>query len=202
MPLERRAFNFDFEVRADEERTATGYAAVFDSPSEPLWGEWREVIARGAFAESLKEKDDIYALWQHDSRQPIASRDAGTLKLSEDDKGLKVSIQFGETEQERYWHGKIKDKTIRKMSFGFSAMEEGTDYDAKIRKLVRVKLFEVSPVTWPAYPSSSISARDRFAEPCDIFSKFAADPAPAGDAQVVAVRLRLLALREKPLAVA
>lgn len=201
---EVRSFNFDFEVRADEgqDRIVTGYAAVFDSPSQPLWGEWREVIAPGAFAETLAAPDDIYALWNHNANEPIASRDAGTLKLSEDKRGLRTEIHFGDSDIEKYWHSKIKDKTIKKMSFGFSPEEEGVDYDAKIRTLMRIRLYEVSPVTWPAYQGTSISARG-YAQPEDIFSRFI--PAPASqveDARVVGMRLRQLALREKTLAVA
>lgn len=192
--MEQRAY-IHSEVRADEaSRTVTGYAAVFGSPSQPLWGEWREQIQKGAFAESLAEADDIYALWQHSSAQPIASRDAGSLKLEEDKKGLRVEIAFGESAQEQYWLSKIKDRTIQKMSFGFEAIEEGTDYDSKMRTLIRVKLFEVSPVTWPAYTATSLRG---FAAPADVFSKFVPVPPQDDAAQVLAVRSRLLDIRQR-----
>lgn len=198
---EQRAY-IHSEVRAANEtsRVVTGYAAVFGSPSQPLWGEWREQIQPGAFAESLASEDDIYALWQHSSAQPIASRDAGTLKLEEDKKGLRCEITFGDSSTEEFWYSKIKDGTIKRMSFGFESQEEGTDYDTKMRTLVRVKLFEVSPVTWPAYPATSLSARG-FSDPADVFSKFVPVP-PQNDAALIEVRRKLYTYRQKSLSVA
>lgn len=199
MKREIRSFKFNMEARNDEatDRVVRGYAAVFRTPSEPLWGEWREQIQPGAFAESLVAERDIYALWQHDPAQPIASRDAKSLKLEEDDNGLRVEVRFGDSDLEKFWYSKIADGTIRRMSFGFATIEERQDYEAKMRTLVKVKLYEVSPVTWPAYGGTSISARG-FDSAESVFSQFV--PVPPTDpaaAQIIDVRLRLLQLRER-----
>jgi len=174
--LERRAFGF--ELRATPEEVATrqvsGYAAIFNTRSSPIWDDWVEVIAPNAFEASLRDGANIVMLWQHRSDCPIASTRAGTLELSQDEKGLPFKSRFGESEMESYWLSKIADGTVREMSFGFIVPEGGDEWDrsTRVRTVNAAQLIEVSPVTWPAYGETSVSARSAFE------SKLKANPAP------------------------
>jgi|GEM_PF-2239121 len=179
MTIERRAFSF--ELRADAAvdgaavRQVSGYAALFGAEAE-LYDGWREVIRPGAFAESIAAADDIYMLWQHESGKPMASRDAKSLTLSEDSTGLAFVATLGASDIEGYWYSQIKGNIIRRMSFGFQVPAGGDiwDHEIKLRTITRAKLFEVSPVTWPAYSDTSISARS-----ADFLHLLQANPAPA-----------------------
>lgn len=140
-----------------------GHAAVFDSDSLEFdgWGKpWVERIAPGAFARSLKEQPDVKALWSHRS-DAILARSPDTLSLSEDERGLRVEIKLIDTQQNRDVLASVRAGLVDSMSFGFAARsvkwEEGKERD--VRTLLDVDLFEVSPVVWPAYPDTAISAR-------------------------------------------
>jgi HK97 family phage prohead protease len=100
MKLERRALTSPLEVRAaDAVRTASGYAAMFNSETE-IAGAFREVIAPGAFAETLKSAD-VRALVDHDTGRVIGRMSAGTLRLSEDATGLRAEIDLPDTTEGR-----------------------------------------------------------------------------------------------------
>jgi len=140
-----------------------GHAAVFDSDSLAFDGygkPWVERIQRGAFSRTLKEQPDVKALWSHRS-DAILARSPDTLSLAEDDRGLRVEIKLIDTQQNRDVLASVRAKLVDSMSFGFSARsvkwEEGKERD--VRTLLDVDLFEVSPVVWPAYPDTAISAR-------------------------------------------
>jgi hypothetical protein len=90
--IENRTNQVQFELRAEENgdgMTFTGYAAVFNAPSQPL--PFIERIAPGAFKRSLKARNDIKLLWNHDTGAVLGSTRAGTLKLEEDNYGLRVT---------------------------------------------------------------------------------------------------------------
>ncbi|WP_167355852.1 HK97 family phage prohead protease [Paenibacillus oryzisoli] len=164
MKREMRHFDMEeVEIRAKEEggesRTITGYAARFDKLSVNLGG-FREKISRGAFARSLKT-ENIRALWNHNRDIVLGSTKAGTLRLWEDDKGLRFDFDapaspWGDTALESIRRGDVEG-----MSFGFSVRNDTWEENGKelIRTLDDVDLFEVSPTAFPAYPSSSASAR-------------------------------------------
>lgn len=165
MEKEIRSFNVDttgLEVRNDEDDKPKikGYAAVFDSLSEQL-GFFREKIEKGAFSRSIIE-NEIKALWNHNDDYVIGtkSRDTQTLKLEEDDHGLRVEIdppKWADWIVESIERGDVK-----KMSFGFFVRkDEWDESDPKnpVRTLKEVELLEVSPVTFPAYPETSVTAR-------------------------------------------
>lgn len=140
-----------------------GHAALFDSDSVEFSGwdkPWIERVGRGAFTRTLEQSPDVLALWSHRSDQPIA-RAPATMKLVEDDIGLAFEINLIDTQRNRDLRADIKAGNVDAMSFGFEARktswEEGKDRD--IRTLEDVDLFEVSPVIWPAYPGTRVSAR-------------------------------------------
>lgn len=161
MKLERRAFELtDLEIRTDDEKKIRGYAAVFDKLSVPLWG-FREKIARGAFAKSLND-DDVRALWNHDPNYVLGRNRSGSLKLEEDDKGLMIEITPPDTQWARDLVVSIERGDVNQMSFGFETIQDDWDQgDPKdvIRTLREVKLYDVSPVTFPAYPQTTVGVR-------------------------------------------
>ena len=159
-----------FELReVDGEMTINGHAAVFDRLSEPIMGMFRERIVPGAFARSLQDAArDVFALWQHDTSMPLARRSKGTLRISEDAKGLAVEIDLPDTSYGRDVAANVRSGLVDKISFGFSVppggdtmTKERDENGLPIRELRDVDLFEVSPVTLPAYPDTSLSARSR-----------------------------------------
>lgn len=168
--LERRTLSMStqrIEVRAAEGSPATliGYASVFNSATDIGW--FDEQVQPGAFARSLAEGDDIRALFNHDIDQIIGRRSAGTLRLSEDATGLRVEIDLPDTTVARDLAANIAVGNIDGMSFGFRVREESWELgDEKtgqrdLRKLLDVELVEVSAVTFPAYPDTSIAKRSR-----------------------------------------
>ncbi|MGE3487920.1 MAG: HK97 family phage prohead protease [Nitrospira sp.] len=142
-----------------EVRLLTGYAAVFDTLSVELWG-FRERIAKGAFGNSLG--DDVRALWNHDTNHVLGRTTNATLRLAEDEIGLHVEIDPPSSPMADSFVASVERGDVNQMSFAFRTLEDTWDEDEEgqlIRTLTKVKLYEVSPVTFPAYPATSISAR-------------------------------------------
>lgn len=168
--VEQRTNSAQFEIRESEDgMTFEGYAAIFDSPSEPL--PFIERIKRGAFNRSLKQaRNDIKLLWNHDTSSVLGSTRAGTLKLVEDERGLKVMATLPNTTQGRDAAVLLKRGDVDSMSFGFSVPAGGDSWneDGSERTLKSVRLHEVSIVAFPAYSSTagttSVRGLDKVAE--------------------------------------
>jgi HK97 family phage prohead protease len=135
-----------------------GYAAAFNSPSEPL--PFTETIAPGAFSRTLKARNEVKMLMNHDTGRVLASRRAGTLRLSEDSYGLRVEADLPDTTDGRDLSVLLKRGDITSMSFGFT-VPEGGDYwsDENNRELRDVRLHEISVVAFPAYQASAAGVR-------------------------------------------
>ena len=156
---ETRDFHADFEIReAADGMTFVGYAAKFNSRSENLGG-FTEIIEPGAFSRSLKSRNDIKMLWNHDAGEPLASTRSGTLKLTEDNIGLRVEAKLPDTTRGRDLAVLLREGIVDKMSFGFNVIKDSWNSDGTERSLKSVRLFEVSAVTWPAYQSTEASVR-------------------------------------------
>lgn len=162
---EQRALDLEsLEIRVDgdeDKRTIVGYAAVFDKLSKPLFG-FRERIAKGAFKKTIQEAD-IRALFNHDPNHVLGRTKAGTLRLQEDDRGLRIEIDPPDTQFARDLITSIQRRDIDQMSFGFRTIKDQWDHQpdgSVIRTLLEVELFDVSPVTFPAYPQTSVKVRD------------------------------------------
>lgn len=159
----RRCFSMSklaVESRESEKRTIVGHAAVFDTLSVDLWG-FREKIAPGAFAESIKE-DDVRALFNHNPDYVLGRNKAGTLRMVEDDKGLAIEIDPPDTQVARDVVTSIGRGDISQMSFGFQLVADEWDYSDRtnpIRTLKKVKLYDVSPVTYPAYEDTDVELK-------------------------------------------
>jgi len=172
--LERRAWPFA-EVRVegsdDGKPKITGYAAVFNAKSELLsdfFGDgWTEVIRSGAFGKTIQE-EDIRALVNHDSNYVLGRNRADTLSLIENRKGLQVEITPPDTQWARDLQISMKRGDVTQMSFAFQVVKDRwTDNKADetvMRELLEVKLFDVSVVTFPAYPQTSAAVRELWNE--------------------------------------
>lgn len=156
---ETRDFETEIEVREEGDgMTFVGYAAKFNEPSENLGG-FIEYVERGAFTRSLKSRNDVMLLWNHDSGEPLASTRSGTMKLVEDDIGLRVEARLPMTSRGKDLAVLLKDGIVRKMSFGFNVIKDSWNSEGTERRLKSVRLFEVSAVVWPAYTSTEASVR-------------------------------------------
>lgn len=162
----------DYEMRAASDGlTLEGYAAVFNLPSLPMsfpnvggGRRFREVIHPGAFARSLNAKPDVTLRYQHSlTTLPLGRTKAGTMDLSEDDRGLRVRASLPDNEWGRPIRDSVARGDISGMSFRFVAAMEDWEKDADgghIRNLREVKLgAEVSITDYPAYPDTSVAVR-------------------------------------------
>ncbi len=168
MSIERRAFvveGLKIESRAEGGGSRLlGHAAVFGQLSEDLGG-FREQVAAGAFAEAI-EKDDVRALFNHDPNFVLGRNRSKTLRLAEDARGLAIEIDLPDTQTVRdLVAAPIERGDVSQMSFGFSVRPGGQDWakddsGLTIRTLKRLRLYDVSPVTFPAYPQTDIAVRE------------------------------------------
>ena len=166
--MERRFFQVDdlrIESRGEgDEKTEliTGYAAVFDKWSQDLGG-FREKIKYGAFRKAIRD-DDVRALKNHDPNFILGRNKSGTLHLEERKKGLYFEINPPDTPEVNSLKESIKRGDIDGNSFSFIPHEDGDvwDFDKSPaeRTLTSVRLFDVGPVTFPAYPQTSVAVRD------------------------------------------
>jgi HK97 family phage prohead protease len=162
--VERRVNSVEFDVRAAEASSDgmsfTGYAAVFNSPSEPL--PFTEVIKEGAFKRSLKSRNEIKLFMNHNTDVVLGSTRAGTLRLSEDSRGLLAQADLPDTTAGRDLSVLMQRGDVNSMSFGFSVPAKGDTWsqDGATRELHQVRLHEVSIVTgFPAYEATTASVR-------------------------------------------
>ena len=154
--VETRVNVADFEIREESDGMRfSGYAAVFNSPSEPL--PFTETIKRGAFHKTLRSKNDVKFLWNHDSGEILGSIRAKTLSLTEDERGLKVEGILPNTSRGRDVAELLRRGDVDSMSFGFSVPAGGDEWsaDGSTRTLTSVRLHEVSLVAFPAYTGTA-----------------------------------------------
>lgn len=164
--LERRYFPKG-EVRvnrwASSDPKITGYAALFNVWTD-IGGLFKESIKPGAFAKTIKE-NDIRALKNHDEDLILGRNKAKpvpTLTLREDDTGLAVEIIPPETSYAKDLLVSMRRGDLNQMSFGFRVNKQEADYENNTRELVDVTLFDVSVVTFAAYPTTSAQVRSAF----------------------------------------
>lgn len=161
-------FGTGLEIREEKQDgsigTITGYAAVFNQPSQDLGG-FVETIRAGAFGKSLSRGDDIRALVGHDTALIIGRRSAKTLEIGEDEKGLWVRIHMPDTTLGRDTLTSVKRRDLTGQSFAFETVEDQWTKETKEsvslwkRELIEANLFEISIVSFPAYEQTSADAR-------------------------------------------
>ena len=169
--IERRVVTREVTIRAaqssgDVVRKLEGYAAVFNSETV-IWDAFREVILPGAFADRLQ--DDVRGLFNHDANYVLGRTTNGTLALSEDDTGLKYAITLNDADPDaERVSAKVARGDVSQSSFAFSVDPDGEEWDYSetkigkmpLRKIVKfAELYDVSPVTFPAFEDTTVSAR-------------------------------------------
>jgi len=137
----------------------SGYAAVFDRETD-IGGLFREVIRPGAFSTAITRGDDVRALFNHDPNLVLGRTKAGKLRLSQDERGLKYDI----SPPTATWAGDLRESIKRgdvsQSSFAFRVHQERwTSGHLPLREVLEAELFDVSPVTYPAYAATTVSAR-------------------------------------------
>lgn len=161
--IEQRIAVEGLEIRAEGDgMTLRGYAAVFNSPSQPL--PFIETIQPGAFRDSLKnDRNDIKLLWNHDTGIVLGSTRAGTLRLREDERGLLVEADLPMTQAGKDAAISIQRGDVTAFSFGFRIPAGGDEWaSASERVLKRVNVHEVSVgVAFPAYTATDGTANVR-----------------------------------------
>jgi len=158
---EVRVNTTSFELRAEGDgMTFTGYASVFNSPSQDLGG-FIEYVAPGAFKRSLQSRNEVKLLWNHDAGEPLASLRGGSMQLVEDERGLKVTATLPQTSRGRDVAELLRTNVIDSMSFGFNVIKDTWSRDGQTRTLDSVRLFEVSIVSFPAYEATTAQVRSQ-----------------------------------------
>ena len=159
--IERRTYTVrDIETRQAEDGTMrlSGYAAVFNDSSVPL--PFVERIAPGAFRKTLTETPDVRLLINHEGL-PLARTKNGTLTLSEDARGLYMDAVIADTQEGRDLYTLVQRGDLDQMSFAFRVIRQKWNETRTERLLTELSLADgdVSVVTYPAYPTTSVEAR-------------------------------------------
>jgi HK97 family phage prohead protease len=162
-PTEIRPATLASETREDGAPVLTGYAAMYDTPTV-VAGLFREQIARGAFDEAVA-RDDVRALFNHNPDVVLGRTTSGTLRLTTDAVGLRyeVTLNPADAEHQRVWQ-MVSRGDVTQSSFGFEVRgQQWGDRSATelpLRTITKVALYDVSPVTYPAYATTTVTARD------------------------------------------
>lgn len=168
--IEVRSIVSDLQIRQQEDgskgRTITGYAAKFDTWSEPIYGWFVEKIARGAFEKT--DMSDVIMVFNHDISGVLARTTSGTLKLSVDETGLRFEFEAPDTTLGNDMLELVKRGDISKCSFKFVVETDEwryaddnnkLEYDERTVKAI-ARLYDVSLVTYPAYKDTEASVRE------------------------------------------
>lgn len=163
--MEKEIRSISHEIRnIPESRKIEGYALLFNEESQDLGG-FVEIISPNAL-DGVLERCDVLALYNHDSNRVLArnSYGTGTLSLEIDEKGLKYSFEVPDTTDgnDLFYH--IQSGNIRNSSFAFTVDQEGFIWKRSDGKYIRIinkfsKIFDVSPVFFPAYKTTSVDIR-------------------------------------------
>ncbi len=192
---QRELISEGIEVREAEDgvKTISGYAVKWEMKSQTLgyWRRFKEQFKKGAFEESLKVEDQR-ALWSHDTSQVLGRTKNGTLRLYEDSIGLRFELDLPPTTLGNDVYQTIKRGDVDGVSFGFQKVIEEwdeNDPDNIVRSITKAKLLEISPVAFPAYPDSTVSARSY--DPYKEYLERQAENGPFFNAEIQRKKLEL-----------
>lgn len=150
--METKILQVAAELKADGEGIVEGYGSIFGN--EDSYG---DIVAPGAFEETLAEAKAVgrypAMLWQHDPSEPIGV----WTDMTEDSRGLKVRGKFADTQRGQEALALVKMGALTGLSIGYSTVGAEYDDQAETRTLTKVKLWEVSPVTFPANDKARIT---------------------------------------------
>lgn len=161
------------EVRAegdDDELLLVGYGATFDEPFRigGFFSEWDEEVAAGAFTDAIKAGADVRSMRNHDTSFLLGRTTNGTLRLSEDDHGLKYEVDINPDDPAAMGtYAQVKRGDIDGSSIWFRVEEQKWQYpnddnglEVPKRTILKVNpLYETGPVVFPANTSADVSAR-------------------------------------------
>ncbi|WP_338445946.1 HK97 family phage prohead protease [Pelagerythrobacter marensis] len=160
---ETRTFTKGLELRFASgdggSKTTKGYACLFDNVTS-IGGYWQERFAKGAFTNSLGDRD-VVALHSHDDGRPMGRMSRDTLRIKEDDKGLAFENDLPDTQDGRDLATSIDRGDIEGMSFRFRALKEEWDetQDPPMRTIIEAELYEITYTAFPAYPDTEVGMR-------------------------------------------
>ena len=166
--LEVRRFSATECRMSPDGQTLRGYAAKYDSGSFDMG--YIETIAPGAFDRTLADDDEVLALVEHDTGKLLGRRSAGTLRLDQDTDGLTFEIDLPQTQLGNDTREQITRGDLGSMSFAFS-MDQDTDEEwstadgKRSRRLLNLRLHDVSVVASPAYKETSVGVRSSKMKP-------------------------------------
>jgi HK97 family phage prohead protease len=149
----------NMEIRAEGENgtTLVGYAAVFDTPSVDMG--FTEYVTRGAFTKTLKDGADVRLLLDHEGA-PLARTRSGTLRLMEDERGLRVEADLDPANPlAQTVLSALRRGDMNQMSFAFRTIRDSWSKEGSVRELREVQLYDVSVVTFPAYEATVAEVR-------------------------------------------
>jgi HK97 family phage prohead protease len=155
-------FRTDFQTRQENDtKYIEGYFIRFNEETE-LWGGVFEEVAPEAVDDSLKN-NDIRCLFNHDTSIVLGRTGNGTLELKKDSKGIFGRVKINPNDKQALdIYARIERGDINACSFGFNIINEEIQNrdDGTVKFILKkIDLHEVSPVTFPAYPTTSIQAR-------------------------------------------
>lgn len=147
------------EAGEGEERIAEGYAVLWDNDAN-IYDLWVESFSAGAFDNSLSERD-VIAIHSHDFSRIVGRKDAGTLTLRSDSKGLYFENTLPDTSDGRDLGVQIDRGDIAGMSFGFRAVKQEWDdtVDPPKRTITEAELYEITYTAIPAYDDTEVGMR-------------------------------------------
>lgn len=180
---ERRTVQGDITLRAEADGPKIGMFVPFNRRSAELWG-FTELIRPSAFTKTLQERGgDIVSLWNHDPNWVLGRQSNRTLALEEQEDGLHGTVALdGDDGMHRHFARRVERRDVIGTSFGFETVRDEWHTEAdgtQVRELVEVRLWDVSPVTFPAYPDSGTEARSSAFDLA--VAKIGADPADLAD---------------------
>ena len=160
---ETRLFNVTAELRADNDGMLglRGYASITGTPYTVRdWlGEYDETVEQGAFTKTLSERDDVRLLLNHDGL-PMARTKSGTLRLAEDNTGLETDADLDRRSTLTNDVAVAMERgDLDQMSIAFQVTRQEWNEDYTERYIRELKLFDVSVVTYPANPATSVKLR-------------------------------------------
>jgi uncharacterized protein len=161
-----RDFKTKFQITRDEttpdERVIEGYFALYESETE-LWENSFEIITKGAFENTIT-KNDIRALWNHNTQYVLGRNKNGSLQLKTDEKGLFAIIKLPNTQYANDLYSLVQRGDIDQASFGFNILDEDLEELANGGyrwRINEIDLHEISVVTFPAYENTTVQAREK-----------------------------------------
>jgi len=184
---ETRVFAAPVEARESSDGTPTiaGYAAVFDTPYE--MSGFTESVDPRAFNKTLKERDDLAVVWSHDADRVLGTQASGSARFSIDEHGLAYEADLDLADPDGMSaYRKIVTGKVRQSSFSFEVVKdkwEEREDGPPHRTLKEVRLWEASPVLWPASPVTEVDVKSALASYAEYRG---VDPDP--DATIATIR--------------